>query len=149
MLPTWVLKQVGSCLAYTGPMTAVPPRQHMILRGRPLRSHYPKPCQRLARSEILLVRMREVCILIVPHRGFVWVILADFEHCLVLVLRCGHVGNASSALSTCPERCWGAGQVEPSARLAGRQDRRRGLAVARRGAAREAAACRSGLRAAG
>jgi len=41
---------------------------------------------------------------ILPHRGFVWVILADFDRCLLLLLRCGHVGNASLALSPCPQR---------------------------------------------
>jgi len=37
----------------------------MSLSDCALRSHYSKPCQRVARSEILLVRVREVCILIV------------------------------------------------------------------------------------
>ena len=38
-----------------------------------------------------------------PHRGFVWVILADLIAAFCCC-RCGHVGNASSALSTCPQR---------------------------------------------
>jgi hypothetical protein len=65
-------------------------------------------------------------LIILPHREVVWVILPDFDRCLLLLLPLWACGQRFFSVVHMSTVLLGARQVVQSAGLAGRQDRRRG-----------------------